>query len=192
MKISIITVCLNSEATIIDTINSVNSQSYKNIEHIFIDGGSKDKTLEIIRKNPNKKKKIAILKGSNIYEAMNLGVKKSTGNIIQILNSDDILYSNTIIEKTVSKIKRFPKYDFYFGNVVFFSNNNFYKVKRFFTADYKKINNLINGDMPPHPASFVRREVYKNCGSYDVNLEIASDFDFFLRTIFIKKKNINC
>ena len=192
MKISIITVSFNSEATITDTINSVNSQSYKNIEHIFIDGGSKDKTLKILRKNPNKKKKIAILKGSSIYEAMNLGVKKSTGNIIQILNSDDILYSNTIIEETISKIKRFPNYDLYLGNVVFFSDNNFYKVKRFFSANYKKVNNLINGDMPPHPASFVKREVYKSCGLYDTNLEIASDFDFFLRTIFIKKKNTNC
>ena len=92
MKISIITVCYNSEATIIDTINSVNSQTYKNIEHIFVDGGSKDQTLKLIKNNPNKKKKILIEKGSSIYEAMNEGIKIATGKIIQILNSDDIFY----------------------------------------------------------------------------------------------------
>ena len=68
MKISIITVCYNSEATIIDTINSVNSQTYKNIEHIFIDGGSSDKTLNILNKYPNRKKKILIKKKTSIYD----------------------------------------------------------------------------------------------------------------------------
>ncbi len=188
MKISIITVCFNSEATITDTINSVNSQSYKNIEHIFVDGGSKDRTQSLIRNNPNKQKKIIIKKDSSIYEAMNIGIRNASGSIIQILNSDDILYSNTIIEKVISKIKRFPKNDIYLGNVVFFSDNNFYKIKRYFTADQKKIKNLIYGDMPPHPASFVKKNVYKNCGLYDTNYEIASDFEFFFRSIFIKKK----
>ncbi len=188
MKISIITVCYNSEATIIDTINSVNSQTYKNIEHIFVDGGSKDRTLKILKNNPNKKKKIIIEKGSSIYEAMNKGIKCATGGVIQILNSDDIFYSNTIIEEVMFKIKRFPNYDLYLGNVVFFSHNNFYKIKRYFTADDKKIKNLTYGDMPPHPASFVKKEVYETCGLYDTNFEIASDFDFFLRSIFIKKK----
>jgi len=188
MKISIITVCFNSEATITDTINSVNSQSYKNIEHIFVDGGSKDRTQLLIRNNPNKQKKIIIKKDSSIYEAMNIGIRNASGSIIQILNSDDILYSNTVIEKVISKIKKFPKNDIYLGNVVFFSNNNFYKIRRYFTADKKKIKNLIYGDMPPHPASFIKKDVYKNCGLYDTNYEIASDFEFFFRSIFINKK----
>ena len=97
MKLSIITVCFNSQETIVDTINSVNSQNYKNIEHIFVDGGSKDNTLNLIKKNPNKNKKIIIKKNSSIYEAMNEGIKRASGDIIQILNSDDILFSNTII-----------------------------------------------------------------------------------------------
>ena len=111
---------------------------------------------------------------------MNFGVKKSSGQVLQILNSDDILYSNTIIEEVIAKIKRFPNYDLYLGNVVFFSDNNFYKIKRYFTADNKKIKNLINGDMPPHPASFVKSNVYKEIGLYDTHYKIASDFEFFL------------
>ena len=131
MKVSIITVCLNSEKTIRDTINSVLSQSYKNIEHIFVDGGSKDSTISLIKNNPNKKK-IIIKKDTNIYEAINLGIKKSTGKIIQILNSDDILENNNIIKEVVNKIKKNPNYNIYLGNVIFFSDNNFHKINRHF------------------------------------------------------------
>ena len=98
MKLSIITVTYNSSKTISDTINSVNSQTYKNIEHIFVDGKSKDNTLKILKKSKKYKNNS---KKSGIYEAMNIGIKKATGNIIQILNSDDILQSNTVIEETM-------------------------------------------------------------------------------------------
>ena len=187
MKITIITVCFNSEKTLADTINSVNSQTYKNIEHIFIDGGSSDKTLNILNKNPNRKKKILIKKKTSIYEAMNEGIKKATGNFIQILNSDDILYSDKTIENTVKKIKKYPKCNIFLGNVVYFSNNNFYKIKRYFKANKERIYNLLYGDMPPHPASFINKRIYKECGLYNTNYKIASDYDFFLRILKKKK-----
>ena len=138
MKLSIITVTYNSSKTISDTINSVNSQTYKNIEHIFVDGKSKDNTLKILKKNPKKNIKI-IIKKSGIYEAMNIGIKKATGDIIQILNSDDIFQSNTVIEETMKKIKNNPKKDIFFGDVVFFKDNNFHKIRRYFKADEKKL-----------------------------------------------------
>ena len=187
MKISIITVCFNSADTIADTINSVNSQSYKSIEHIFVDGGSADQTIKILKKNPNKKKKIFIKKKSSIYEAMNFGIKKSTGEIIHILNSDDIFQSNLIIEKIMRIIRKNPKHNIFLGNVIFFSQNNYNRVKRLYPSNIKKVSNLKYGDMPPHPASFVRRKVYDNYGLYDQNYNIASDFDFFYKNLFIKK-----
>ena len=186
MKISIITVTYNSEKTISDTINSVNSQSYKNIEHIFVDGNSIDGTLRILNENPNKNKKI-IVKKSKIYDAMNIGINNASGEIIQILNSDDILQSNTVIEETIKKIKDNPKKDVFFGNVVFFKENKFNKIYRYFTADKKKIDNLIHGEMPPHPASFIRKKIYKRHGYYNEKFKIASDFEFFLRILRIKK-----
>ena len=187
MKLTIVTVCFNSEKTITDTINSVNSQTYKNIEHIFVDGGSKDNTLRIINKNPNPKKKILIKKNSSIYEAMNIGIKNASGSVIQILNSDDILHSNQVIEKTILKIKKNPKHDVFLGNVIFFSLNNFYKIKRHFKSHKRRIKNMFYGDMPPHPASFVRKQVYDKHGVYDTNFKIASDYDFFLRILTINK-----
>tara|TARA_B100000902_G_scaffold397443_1_gene461253 strand:+ start:931 stop:2409 length:1479 start_codon:yes stop_codon:yes gene_type:complete len=188
MKLSIITVCFNSEKTISDTINSVNSQTYKNIEHIFVDGGSTDKTLTLIKNNPNKKKKVLVRKKSSIYKAMNEGIKEASGSVIQILNSDDVFYSNTTIEKVISEINKNPNFDLYLGNVVYFSLNNFYKVKRYFVANKNKIFNLIYGEMPPHPASFIKKDVYKKLGLYDTRFKIASDFDYFFRTIVVHKK----
>jgi glycosyltransferase involved in cell wall biosynthesis len=187
MKISIITVCLNSEKTIRDTINSVLSQSYKNIEHIFVDGGSTDKTLDLLKRNPNKNKKIFLKRNSSIYEAMNFGIKKSSGNIIQILNSDDVLENSRIIDEVIKKVKKFPDINIFLGNVVFFSNNKFDLIKRYFVADKDKINNIRNGEMPPHPSSFIKKETYKKFGLYKTNLKIASDFDYFSR-ILLKNK----
>ena len=106
MKLSIITTCLNSERTIRFTLNSILSQSYKNIEHIIIDGGSTDGTKKILNKYNHRQKKIFTLKNSSIYQAINFGIKKSTGDYIAILNSDDIYNSNTIIEKVVKIIKK--------------------------------------------------------------------------------------
>ena len=186
MKISIITVCFNSANTVADTINSVNSQSYKSIEHIFVDGGSTDQTIKILKKNPNKKK-IFIKKNSSIYEAMNFGIKKSSGEIIHILNSDDIFQSNSVVENIMKIVNNNPKYNIFLGNVIFFSDNNYNKIKRHYSSNLGKILNLKYGDMPPHPASFIRKEVYDNFGLYNKNYKIASDFDFFYRTLFIKR-----
>ena len=105
MKISIITVTLNSDKTLRDTLNSVLSQTYKNIEHIIVDGGSHDQTKAILKRYPNKNKRIYTHKGSGIYAAINYGIKKSKGNFITILNSDDIYQSEKTITNVVKKIK---------------------------------------------------------------------------------------
>jgi len=187
MKVSIVTVCLNSSKTISDTINSVNSQTYKNIEHIFVDGGSNDNTLSQLKNNPNKNKKIIIAKKSGIYEAMNIGIKKSTGDIIHILNSDDVFSSNKIVEKVISDIKKNYKYDFFCGHVSFFGKNNFFNVKRFYQANQNLNSGFEYGVIPPHPGSFVKSKIYKKVGLYNNNFKIAGDFDFFLRSVKLKK-----
>ena len=96
MKISLITVCLNSERTILDSINSVKSQTYKNIEHIFVDGGSFDNTLSIINRHKSINAKILSEKDNGIG-AINKGIKMAEGDIIGIINSDDVLFSKKLI-----------------------------------------------------------------------------------------------
>ena len=114
---------------------------------------------------------------------MNEGIKNAKGTFIQILNSDDILNSNETIEETIKKIKQNPKIDIFLGNVVYFSYNNFLKINRFFDANNKRIKNLLLGDMPPHPASFIKKKVYIKYGLYNTKFKIASDYELFLRTL---------
>ncbi len=129
MKISIITAVYNSSATIADCIKSVNDQTYDNIEHIIIDGASKDNTVDIIKSIPNRVTKIVSEPDNGIYDAMNKGIKLATGDVIGILNSDDFYASSTIIEDIVSEFEK-NKCDCLFGNLVFVSDRNINKVIR--------------------------------------------------------------
>ena len=189
MKITIITITLNSEETIRDTLNSVLSQTYKNIEHIIVDGGSKDKTLDIIKKYPNKNKKVYHLPKSGIYEAINYGIKKSNLSFITILNSDDFFQSNDSVLKIVKNIKKNKNTSIFFSNVVYIKDNNFIGIERLFSSQNFKRWHLSLGLMPAHPGSFIDKRIYYKYGLYEKSFKIASDFDFFLRTIYINKVN---
>ena len=131
MKVSIVTVCLNSEKTIKHSLNSVISQDYKNIEHIIIDGGSTDKTIKILNNYKFTKKRIFFEKGRSLYDSLNFGIKKCRGDLISILHSDDIYNNNKIISKVVKKSKN-SKFKIFFGDVVYFNKNNFNKVTRYY------------------------------------------------------------
>ena len=189
MKISVITVTLNSEQTIRDTLNSVFSQTYKNIEHIIIDGGSKDKTLSILKKYPNKKKKIFIKNNFGIYKSINYGIQKSSGKYICILNSDDIYQSNDTIKNLVKLISKNKSSKILLGNVAYFDNSDYYKITRFYSSKGFKKWKMRFGLMPPHPASIIKKEIYNKHGLYNENFKIAADFEFFLRLFLIKKEN---
>ena len=187
MKISIVTVTLNSEKTLRDTLNSVISQTYKNIEHIIVDGGSHDETQSIIRRYPNKNKIVCIKKNSNIYEAINYGIKKTTGEFITILNSDDFFQSNNTITEVVKKIKLNNKIKIFLGDVAYIEEMNYYHIKRHYKVGNFKPWNLKFGLMPPHPGSFIKKDIYEKYGLYDEKFLIASDFEFFLRILYINK-----
>lgn len=173
--VSIITVCLNAEKTIEETINSVISQSYCHIEYIIIDGASTDTTLEIIGKH---KEHISILVSepdSGLYNAMNKGIKLATGELIGILNADDI-YFPTAIETVVEEYNRHKEGDAFCGNLMITIEQT--KFERIFKPeiDCKKRNISI-----PHPSSIISKSCYLKYGLYDESYKIAADYDFFLR-----------
>jgi glycosyltransferase involved in cell wall biosynthesis len=187
MKVSIITVTFNSDKTLAYTLYSTFYQTYKKIEHIIIDGGSTDQTLNIINKYKFKNKKLFVHKNTSIYEAINIGIKKSSGDYILILNSDDILDNKNTIKNVVKIIKKNKK-KIILGSVTYFNNNDFNKEIRHYPATGFKPWMLNLGIMPPHPGSFIPKEIAKK-NLYSEKFAIASDFDFFLRIFKIKKYN---
>lgn len=188
-KISIITVCKNSEDTIIYTLNSIKSQTYENIEHIIIDGNSTDKTHSIIKDYIKKEPIIPVIfkseNDSGIYDAINKGIEECTGDIICILNSDDIFHSNIALEDAMRLISKNYEFDIFFFSLTYFNNINFKKIVRYYPSNSFKKWMLNFGIIPPHPASFIKREVYKKYGNYDKKFKIAGDFDLFVRLLKI-------
>jgi glycosyltransferase involved in cell wall biosynthesis len=191
-KVSIITTSFNSESTILDTLNSVNNQTYKNIEHIIIDGASKDNTLQIVNDNGLRIKKLISKKDKGIYDAYNKGLDIASGDIVAFLNSDDFYYDNFVIEKIMGIFKD-KSIDACYGDLIYVERNNTNKITRYWKSkDYK--NNLFKkGFSPAHPTLFLRRSVYQKAGNFNLSYRLAADYEFMLRifnNIDIKSKYI--
>ena len=187
MKVSIITVCYNSAATIEDTITSVLSQDYKNIEYIVIDGGSSDATLDIINKYREQISIVISEPDKGIYDAMNKGIKNATGNIVGILNSDDFYETKDVISEIVNNFD--IDTDIVFGNLIFVKPENIKKITRFYSLPHFKAWKLRFGWMPPHPATFIKKSVYDKYGLYKINYKISADYEVFVRFLLVNKVN---
>jgi glycosyltransferase involved in cell wall biosynthesis len=181
MKISIITVCFNAEKTIEQTIKSVLSQTYANIEYIIVDGKSTDSTLKIVNKYKKQISKIVSEKDKGLYDAMNKGVKLAKGEIIYFLNADDVLIDKNVVSKVM---KEFGNNDLVFGDVEFYYPKENKKVK---ISRNASINDLKNGNMPPHQGSFVKKEfLIKH--PFNLKYKSSADFDFFCNLLKEKPK----
>ncbi len=185
MKFTIITVCYNAEKTIEQTILSVINQKYSQIEYIIIDGGSTDNTLNITRKYSNNINKIISEKDNGIYDALNKGIKNSTGDIIGILNADDEFFDNTIIEKIAESFLVDSKIDSIIGDIVFQNNSN--KTIRYYSSRNWSVNKFSWGFMPPHPSFYCKRECFDKYGMYLTDFKIAADFEILIRFLKIHK-----
>ncbi len=178
-KVSVITVCYNSAATIERTIFSVKNQSYKNIEYIIVDGKSHDSTIQIVKKFRFIDKLISE-EDAGIYDAMNKGISAASGQIIAFLNADDFYKKPNIVEKAVKKIVS-AELDAVYGDVDFFSSNDTNKILRRYSSKFFSPKKLAYGLMPAHPSIFMKKEIFKVVGKFDINYKIAGDFDFILR-----------
>ena len=185
MKFSIITAAFNSEHTIRDTINSVNSQTYENIEHIFIDGESNDSTLDIIRRLSKRNPNISSQKDSGIYDALNKGANKATGDIVGFLHSDDLFFNENVLDK-VANIFKDPSINLCYGDLQYVDSQNTKRIIRHWKSGTFSNNKLYNGWMPPHPTVFLRRDFLK-LDPFNQNFKISADYDFILNLLLNKK-----
>jgi glycosyltransferase involved in cell wall biosynthesis len=184
MKISIITVTYNSAITVRDTLKSVNNQTCKDVEHIIIDGLSNDNTLNIIQQFPHVIKIISE-KDKGIYDAMNKGIQLATGDIIGILNSDDIFATDNIIAQVMSIFEQNKEIDALYGNISYFATEKPDIVARFWQSKSYYDGFFEAGNVPPHPALFVKKKVYDEIGMYKIHYKIAADYEFMLRMLKI-------
>lgn len=187
MKISIITVCYNSESTIKDTIHSVIGQSFKNIEYIIMDGGSADSTLAIIDQYKDKISKIVSEPDNGMYDALNKAIDLCTGEVIAILNSDDIYADEKVIEDVMNMFGN-QKVEAVYGDLNYVLKEDLTKLSRNWKAGDFNDNRFINGWMPPHPSFFVRKDCYNKYGKFNLGLVSAADYELMLR--FIHKYKI--
>lgn len=186
MKISIITVCYNSAGTIEDTIKSIISQNHADLEYIIIDGGSTDNTLEIINKYKDKIAKIISEPDKGIYDAMNKGIGLTTGEVVGIINSDDFYEHYTVLDEVVNCFEN-SKIDACYGNIKYVDRLNIDKQVRFWKAGHYEKKKLNSGWIMPHPAFFIRKEVYNRLGLFNLDFRIAADYELMLRFL---KNNI--
>ncbi|MFZ5554841.1 MAG: glycosyltransferase family 2 protein [Bacteroidota bacterium] len=190
MKVSIITICYNSASTIEETIQSVLSQDYPDIEYIIVDGASKDNTMEIVNRYKTQIQKIISEPDKGIYDAMNKGVDSCTGDLIGILNSDDVYASAQIISHVVNKINESGT-DSVYGDLIYVKREQLEKIHRYWRSGEYRRENFRKGWMPPHPAFFVKRDCYLKYGKFRTEMKTAADYELMLRFLY-KEKVSSC
>lgn len=180
MKISVVTVCYNSALTIKDTLESVALQRYKDLEHLIVDGGSTDGTLEIIRAWREHPVRLISESDEGIYDAMNKGIRLATGDVVAFLNADDY-YKDADVLARVAKVMQAEQLDALYGDVEFFRPGQQDTVARRYNSGRFTADRLGWGWMPAHPALFVRRALFERFGAFRTDYRIAGDFEFVAR-----------
>lgn len=188
MKLTLVTACLNSETTLADTIDSVLSQTYDNIEYIICDGGSTDGTLQIIQSYGDR---LTLLDGGDngIFDAFNKGIRAAKGDIVGIINSDDFYSDKYVIEKVMAEFHD-TSLDSVYGDLQYVQRDDINKIYRNWQSGEFKHWKFRYGWTIPHPTFFVRRTVYEKYGLFDPDFRISGDYEFELRVLY--KHQISC
>lgn len=190
MKVSIITATYNSGETIIDTLKSLEQQSYPDIEYIIVDGASKDNTLDVVRQNCTRVSKIISEPDKGIYDALNKGIQAATGDIIGFLHSDDLFAYPDAVADMVATLEKNQSQAAY-ADLAYVSKENTDKMVRLWTSGEYQRNNMLNGWMPPHPTFYMKRELYLSLGLFDLGFKIAADYDSLLRYLWSNKVSMS-
>jgi glycosyltransferase len=188
MKVTLITVTLNSEKHLEDSILSVINQNYTNIEHIIIDGQSTDGTLAIIEKYKNHIAQWVSEKDYSMYDALNKGMRMATGDIIGTLNSDDMLASADVITQIVKQFEK-DKVDVVYGDLVYVDQDDTGKVLRKWNGGEFKRSKFHFGWMPAHPTFYFKRNLLDSCGYYETHFFTAADYEFMTRYLYYYKNS---
>lgn len=189
MKFSLITVTFNSSGTLRDTIQSVLSQTYPDIEYIIVDGLSEDGTIDIIKEYAplfHGRLNWISEKDQGLYDAMNKGFMMATGEIVGIINSDDLLAESGVIEKVIGCFKEHKDIDCVYADLYYVAQHDTSKIVRHWITGKQR--SFSKGWHPAHPTFYVKREMYTRYGMFDLDFKFAADFELMLR--FVEKEHI--
>lgn len=185
-KISIITVCFNSEATLEDTLRSVAEQSHPDIEHIVIDGKSTDGTMAIVDRYRHRIARTVSEPDAGVWDAMNKGLALATGDIIGFLNSDDVFVAADCLS-TVAAAFASPDVDSCHADLVYVSAQDIDRPVRYWQSCPYTEGLFRRGWMPAHPTFYVRRGVYERLGGFDPRFRLQADFELTMRFLEVAK-----
>lgn len=191
MKISIVTATWNSGATLRHTMQSVLSQSYSDIEHIIVDGGSSDNTMEIVHELEAEyqgRLRYISEKDRGLYDAMNKGIEMATGEIVGILNSDDFYTSTDILYTVASAFEN--DIDAVYGDIHYVDNGDLNTCVRYYSSKIFSRKLMRLGFMPAHPSFYCKKSVYNRFGTFNIDYRIGADFENLLRLIFVNRIRI--
>lgn len=186
MKISIITVVLNAADTIEDTLRSVAAQTYPEVEHIVVDGGSTDGTLELIQRHRALIATLISEPDRGIYDAMNKGIAAASGDVVGTLNADDFYVDTHVLEK-IARAFADPAVGACYADLVYVDGNDTNKVVRYWKSRPYADGLFEKGWLPAHPTFFVRRAVYRQFGGFDVRYRYQADFELSMRLLAVHK-----
>ncbi|UAX03698.1 glycosyltransferase family 2 protein [Proteus terrae] len=190
MKVSIITATYNSSETIIDTLKSLEQQSYPNIEYIIVDGASKDNTLEVVRDNCSRVSTILSEPDKGIYDALNKGIQAATGDVIGFLHSDDLFAYPDAVADIVATLEKNQSQAAY-ADLAYVSKEDTDKMVRLWNSGAYQRNKMLSGWMPPHPTFYMKRDLYLSLGQFDLGFKIAADYDSLLRYLWSNKVSMS-
>jgi glycosyltransferase involved in cell wall biosynthesis len=182
MKISLITVCLNAEATIADTIESVRRQNYPDVEYIIVDGGSTDGTLGIIARNRDVVTVLISGPDDGMYDAANKGIAATRGEIVGMLNADDFYADENVLRDVAAQVT--DGRDAVYGDLHYVDRSNPDTVRRRWISGAFKRKSFLSGWMPPHPTFFLRKSAYDEHGVFRMDLDSAADYELMLRMLY--------
>ena len=183
MLITIITVCYNAKDTLIDAIDSVASQTYEAIEHIVVDGGSSDGTMEILRSGRGRVAKWVSEPDKGIYDAMNKGIAMASGEVIGFLNADDVYADRDAVKKMAEAFRLHPDIDACYADLVYVDQDDTNSIVRYWKSRRYTAGLFRGGWMPAHPTFYARKSAYERSGAYNLSFRIAADFELMFRML---------
>lgn len=191
MKMSLITITFNSASTLHDTMQSVLSQTYLDIEYIVVDGASQDNTVDIIKEyEPRFEGRMRWIseKDNGLYDAMNKGIRMATGEVVGIINSDDFYYRTDVIEQ-VAKAFQDKAVQAVYGDIRFVNPDNLDKTVRYYSSKNFSPKRFRYGFMPAHPTFFTYRKYFEEFGYYKTDYKIAADYELLIRFLYTHHLN---